>query len=289
MKPATCKTCGKLFEYHISKKGLYCSRVCLGKSQQKRIICSCDFCGKELIKTPSELKKSNGGHFCNTSCSAKFNNKHRRRNKWSIEQRSKVKENNIKLGRKGPDSYNLICKICKNSFVHKRKDKITCSSKCYHEAVVGQGKTTWNLNKNSLHRKIGRSYNEMKLYEMIKNKWPDAKHNLFIFNGFDADIIIPTLKLAIHWNGIWHYKQIINEQHFCNIISRDKMRYEEIERCGYTNYIIKDIKSRKDYNLVNSEFDKLTQYIDSLVGDSAFKSDSTPYREAALSHELISK
>lgn len=78
-----------------------------------------------------------------------------------------------------------------------------------------------------------------------------------MFNGYDADVIIPDLKLAIHWNGIWHYKPLINEEHFKKICNRDVERYNQIEKCGYKNYIIKDIKSKKDYNFVYSEFVKL--------------------------------
>ena len=29
-----------------------------------------------------------------------------------------------------------------------------------------------------------------------------------MFNGWDADVILPDLKIAIMWNGIWHYKQV---------------------------------------------------------------------------------
>jgi len=267
MKTANCKTCGKSFEYCASKKGLYCSRVCLGKSQQKRSFYLCKFCGEKFYRTPTDLRKSIN-MFCNSSCSAKFNNKQRKRTKWTTEQINKVKENNIKLGRKGPNIHNLICKICQKSFIYTRKNKSTCSLECYHAAIVSQGKTTWRINKNSLHRKIGRSYNEIRLYELIKMKFPDALHNQFIFNGFDADIIIPSLKLAIHWNGIWHYKQVISEQHFNSIVEKDKLRYSAIEKFGYTNYIIKDIKSRKNYKLVEDEFNKLNEYIVGRNGDA---------------------
>lgn len=33
-----------------------------------------------------------------------------------------------------------------------------------------------------------------------------------MFNGWDADIIIEDLKIAILWNGKWHYEKI-TEKH----------------------------------------------------------------------------
>ena len=41
----------------------------------KKIKCTCAHCGKELWKTPSEIKRSKTGNvFCNRSCAASFNN-----------------------------------------------------------------------------------------------------------------------------------------------------------------------------------------------------------------------
>ena len=76
-----CDYCGKEFDKPTNKvneslkKGwkMYCSQECRSKS--KKIKCTCANCGKELLKTPSEIAKSKTGNvFCDKSCS--YNNSH---------------------------------------------------------------------------------------------------------------------------------------------------------------------------------------------------------------------
>lgn len=76
-----CDVCGKEFEreprrvHEAIKNGWkqYCSDEC--RSKGKKIKCNCAYCGKELYKTHSEIKRSKTGNvFCNKSCAASFNN-----------------------------------------------------------------------------------------------------------------------------------------------------------------------------------------------------------------------
>ena len=54
-----------------------------------RVNCKCENCGKEIIKKPHNIKKSKTGRFfCNSSCSATYNNTH----KASGNRRSKMEE-----------------------------------------------------------------------------------------------------------------------------------------------------------------------------------------------------
>ena len=66
---------------------------------------------------------------------------------------------------------------------------------------------------------IRRSKNEIYFSELCKDFFYDVKTNEPIFNGWDADIIIGDLKIAVLWNGIWHYKiemmqARLKQQHF---------------------------------------------------------------------------
>lgn len=65
--------------------------------------------------------------------------------------------------------------------------------------------------------------------------------NLQMFEGWDADVIIPVLKVAVLWNGPWHYKQISKRSSLLQIQNRDKLKLNAIIRCGYVPYIIKDM------------------------------------------------
>ena len=78
-----CEYCKKEFDKPINKineakklnRKLYCSIGCSNKDRIKKIKCECTNCGKEILKLPSEIKKSKTGNvFCSQSCSTSFNN-----------------------------------------------------------------------------------------------------------------------------------------------------------------------------------------------------------------------
>ena len=65
-----------------------------------------------------------------------------------------------------------------------------------------------------------------------------------MFNGWDADIIIPALKLAILWNGIWHYAKVKRNHSILQVQTRDKIKLNEIIKCGYNFIVVKDYKNK---------------------------------------------
>lgn len=97
----------------------------------------------------------------------------------------------------------------------------------------------------------------------MKEKYTDVLNNEVIFNGWDADIIIKKYKIAILWNGKWHYEKITKSHSITQVENRDRIKIKEIESCGYLPYIIKDM-GRENRNFVEEEFKKLTGYISSL-------------------------
>ena len=76
-----------------------------------------------------------------------------------------------------------------------------------------------------------------------------------MFEGWDADVIIPSIKVAILWNGPWHYKQISKTSSLLQIQNRDKLKLAAILRCGYVAYVIKDM-GRYNPKFVELEFRK---------------------------------
>jgi len=87
------------------------------------------------------------------------------------------------------------------------------------------------------------------LHNLEEANLPD---NAVMFNGWDADIIIPDLKVAILWNGPWHYIEISKTQKLKQVQNRDRIKLREIINCGYRPYIIEDVKREK--NKVEKEF-----------------------------------
>jgi hypothetical protein len=64
LKPKICPVCGNTF---YARK-LYCSRICVYKARQRRIVVYCHQCGKSIERTPGNMRSKNGRYFCNRVC-----------------------------------------------------------------------------------------------------------------------------------------------------------------------------------------------------------------------------
>ena len=160
-------------------------------------------------------------------------------------------------------------KICENCNVEfslsgVSKDRRFCSRDCYNksEKLRELGKS-FGLHSSQIQKEKRRSKNEVYFFELCKEKYSDVLNNEAIFNGWDADVIIKKYKIAILWNGKWHYEKITKSHSIAQVENRDRIKIKEIESCGYLPYIIKDM-GRENRNFVEEEFKKLTGYISSL-------------------------
>jgi hypothetical protein len=119
-----------------------------------------------------------------------------------------------------------------------------------------------NLKRKNHCLRITRSKNEILFAESCKQYFGENKilENKKVFNGWDADVIIPHLKIAVLWNGIWHYKQISKATSLEQIQNRDKIKIKEIKSCGYFPYIIKDM-GKFNEEFVNLKFQKFIGYV----------------------------
>ena len=48
--------------------------------------------------------------------------------------------------------------------------------------------------------------------------------NVKMFEGWDADIILSDHKIAVMWNGIWHYKKVTRTHNLEAIQRRDALK-----------------------------------------------------------------
>jgi len=108
-----------------------------------------------------------------------------------------------------------------------------------------------------------RSKNEELFGDLCKNMFEGVKFNEQIFNGWDADVIIESLKVAILWNGVWHYKKITERHSLEQVQNRDKIKIKEIEYLGYIPYVIKDMGGY-DPNKVEYEWKIFLEWVDNL-------------------------
>ena len=206
----------------------------------------CESCGKVM------LEKFGSGRFCSKTCA--------NRRKVTKETREKISERIAMLA--GATTQvkrnNLICKylaapnfciICGATLPFELRTRKTCSDSCLAVYQRKQGLHLSTIINN-------RSKNEITFCELCENYFgkENVLHNEPLFNGWDADIIIPKYKIAILWNGPWHYRKITAKHSLEQVQTRDKLKQVEIINCGYTCYVIKDIKGKADLTKVTAEF-----------------------------------
>lgn len=151
------------------------------------------------------------------------------------------------------------CKLCnldftfKDTFIKKSK-RVYCDSCLATKRKEAGIKSAMSQSRQSKNEKLFGEIiqKEMPLTEMLFNKpyFKDKNGNMW-----DADIIIPDMKIAIHWNGNWHYQDCKGKSSLSQTQNRDKIKYKLIESQNYKNYIIVD-RDKFSKKKVQEELDK---------------------------------
>ena len=143
-----------------------------------------------------------------------------------------------------------ICKHCKQSFV-KRSGQMYCDKKCLakHQKVLFSTDPAYRERCRqgglaSAALAIKRSKNEILFAESCA-KYFNVLTNVRMFDGWDADVIIPSLKIAVHWDGIWHHRKVRPGQNLPLIQNRDRIKRKRIAAHGYVSYTINDMGGYK--------------------------------------------
>ena len=227
--------------------------------------CNCEKCGKEYVinVTQDQFEKGMYKKRCSSSCA--HSRIHTNETKEKISKSTKLSAHK-KL---------RICKCCgkQYTFIKGITTKMVCSKECSeymrtHRKEFLSEDTIKKLSEagkkaanNSFNLK--RSKAEIYFANLCKNKYNNVLTNERIFNGWDADIILPDFKIAVLYNGKWHYEEISKKVSLAQIQNRDKIKIKEIENCNYVPYIIKDLnKFNKEF--VEEQFKIFSNYIDNL-------------------------
>jgi hypothetical protein len=145
-----------------------------------------------------------------------------------------------------------ICEWCKKEYNPKRTKQKFCSQKC-SKSFLNKDKEVNFLRSqkggnNSILTLNRRSKAEIYFSELcidyFSNPAITCNEQFFIDkNGgkWDADIIVHHLKIAILYNGIFHYKKVYKEQKLERMIAKDRLKEKIIIENGYTYYIVKDL------------------------------------------------
>lgn len=231
--------------------------------ERKDYICTCLKCQKEytITCTENDYNKGNYKKYCSRSCanSRIITEDHKNKIKLKILERQDYTVNNYTVNKSEPTRIfkkDRTCKNCGNNISYKSKSNY-CKN-CFYKFKTISDETREKLRLAGLkscqvQSETRRSKNEIAFCKLCEKQFKTVKHNEPIFNGWDADIIIEDLKVAILWNGKWHYEKIKENHSVEQVQNRDNIKIEEIKKCGYIPYIIKDLGK---YNLekVNSEF-----------------------------------
>lgn len=271
MEKFICKYCGK------PVRGKFCNVTCqnkyralLKRQKYEENPDLCINCGKPL----SWKQHCEKGKFCSHNCSATYTNK--TRGSHSESHKQNISNSLISRYEQYPRKRKTYtCIVCGNEYYYKKgfSTKKCCSKNC-SLYLKQHRKEFLSYNTKQLLSKAGRksvyiqgdkrrSKNEIDFYNLCKDYFSHVDSNELIFNGWDADVIIHDYKIAILWNGAWHYKEIHRKCSLKQIQNRDKIKTQEIIKYGYIPYVIKDM-GKENHKFVLQEFDKLLDYIKSL-------------------------
>lgn len=178
-------------------------------------------------------------NFCSQSCCTTNTNLNRvysdeTKSRISKTLQTKLFNKCVELNLKCDLTINT-CIVCDKVFLSKNIKKC-----CSHECLRKQNILQCAINgKISSSKRVKRSNNEIELFNLLSQKY-ECLNNKPMFNGWDADIIIPELKLTIHWNGPWHYRKITFKHSVLQVQNREFLKLNEIKKLGYNYIIVKD-------------------------------------------------
>lgn len=151
-----------------------------------------------------------------------------------------------------------FCKKCGKEIYRRPSKKyknVFCSQSCRSKYYMFGEVASENGRRSAfLMSELRRSKNEIMFASLCKEKFNNVLLNKPIFNGWDADVILPDKKIAILWNGKWHYEKITKKHSLKQVKQRDRLKIKEIKICGYEPYIIKDM-GKYNPHFVKNQFD----------------------------------
>lgn len=249
----SCLYCGK------PVKNKYCNVSCQNRNKPKKereikLEKKCLKCGELFEQTILECRINRARKHCSYKCSNSrlFSEKSKKLKSKKLKGKNKIERVEIKC---------LGCeKIIEKRINSKRK---FCTKECAfkHNMKIGKIGGKVKCKKTNKKKKTLRSKNEIHFADLCKEYFEKVLCNEPIFNGWDADVIIEDIKYAVLWNGVWHYKKITESHSVKQVQNRDRIKINEINKIGYTPYVIKDM-GKQNKKFVEVEFEKFIDYLD---------------------------
>ena len=119
---------------------------------------------------------------------------------------------------------------------------------------------------NKLKRKSRRSKIEKKFYNLLVKEFPQLKilaNDKTMLDGLEVDIAIPSLKLAIEWNGIVHFKPIYGKTKLNKIQNKDSEKLKIASNKNINLIVITDLVSND--KILKKAFNNVKKIINDLL------------------------
>lgn len=181
--------------------------------------------------------------FCSRSCMGTFNNRLRLSNGYSqpatYSDKQRIRDEKIREDKRTQYmSSPKKCDVCSSILPYDIRHRKTCSQECYGVLNLENSRKGGLKSAQKMTR---RSKHEIEFYELCVSYFDKVEHNVNMFDGWDADVLIHDLKLAVSWNGDWHYVEMpFSKQSLLQVQTRDAYRDKKINENGWKHHIIED-------------------------------------------------
>lgn len=194
---------------------------------------TCEYCQKTYKKETYDFKRTKHD-FCSKQCAGLARDKQLHTNCEICGKPTTVKQKDVKKSKSG---------------------KFFCSRSC--AAIFN----------NKLKRKSRRSKIEAKFYDLLVKEFPELdilSNDKTMLDGYEVDIAVPSIQLAIEWNGIVHFKPIYGQTKLDNIQNRDADKLKIAANKDINLIVISDLVSND--KILKQAFDDVKVIIKNLTG-----------------------
>ena len=137
---------------------------------------------------------------------------------------------------------------------YERHTNLFCSHSC---------SATFN---NRLRKSARRSKIEIEFFDRLQSAFPSIEmlpNDRTMLDGMEVDIAIPSLQMAIEWNGLVHFSPIWGEEKLVDVQNRDRRRIELASRKDINLIVICDDRSNKQ--VLSKALKDVSAIIDSIL------------------------
>lgn len=189
-----------------------------------------------VCSTPIEFTRKNN-KFCSKSCSATHTNEMLKQRGYKVSEEQKQQISRSLINNLPKFSKVNQCLVCGkfHKVLHHEK---TCSPECHKKSLIDAGQKGGKISNT---KRVKRSKDEIKLFELVLNIDKNSESNKVLVDGWDTDIFIPSLNLAIMWNGPWHYKEMNLYNHSLEKVQqRDRFKEQLFKDHGFNVLVFED-------------------------------------------------